>query len=90
MKTALVTSVLFGFGLLMAAPAQAGEITYRYDELGRLVEVRYPNGSVMAYSYDANGNRSLVSVTGAPAPAAPANAPSAAQAPSASAQQTAG
>lgn len=30
---------------------------YTYDNLYRLTSVKYPNGSTIAYSYDANGNR---------------------------------
>ncbi len=31
--------------------------SYTYDNLGRLTNVRYPNNTYIAYSYDANGNR---------------------------------
>lgn len=51
---------------LLAAPANAGQIQYTYDKLGRIVEVRYSNGTTVTYSYDPNGNRTLVSVTGSP------------------------
>jgi len=32
-------------------------INYQYDDLRRLIRVDYGNGSVMNYTYDANGNR---------------------------------
>jgi len=38
------------------APAQTGEITYIYDELGRLVGVVDPSGEAAVYTYDAVGN----------------------------------
>ena len=30
---------------------------YTYDELGRLVQVEYPDGGIITYTYDAVGNR---------------------------------
>jgi len=42
---------------LVAASAHAGTTTYKYDTLGRVVEVDYPNGTVIKYTYDAAGNR---------------------------------
>jgi len=57
--------------LLCAAPVQAqstppaqNSVAYRYDALGRLIEVRYPNGRVVTYSYDKAGNRTTVVVGG--------------------------
>lgn len=44
-------------------PAQTS-ITYRYDALGRLIRVEYPNGRVVTYSYDKAGNRTVVTVGG--------------------------
>lgn len=35
----------------------AGTTTYKYDALGRVVEVDYPDGSIVTYTYDKNGNR---------------------------------
>lgn len=48
-----------GLALALActSPASAGTITYRYDELGRVIEVDYPDGSIVYYTYDAAGNR---------------------------------
>lgn len=59
--------------LFMAMPgvsfAQAAE-RFEYDALGRLIRVQSPT-STTVYSYDAAGNRSVVSVTSSsPHPAA--------------------
>ncbi|QID19929.1 RHS repeat protein [Nitrogeniibacter mangrovi] len=48
------------------AGAFAGDATYSYDTLGRLVQVVYSDGTTVTYSYDAAGNRTNVVVTGAP------------------------
>lgn len=57
LKKALIvgafTSILGG----LVSPAFAGTTTYKYDALGRVVEVDYPDGSIVYYSYDAAGNR---------------------------------
>ena len=42
-------------GSLVCLPSALAE-TYSYDLAGRLVRVSYPDGSAIAYSYDANGN----------------------------------
>jgi len=42
---------------LVAANAHAGTTTYKYDTLGRVIEVDYPDGTIVKYSYDAAGNR---------------------------------
>ena len=58
--------LLVAASLFSAQPASAGAITYGYDALGRLVRVAYPNGAIIQYSYDANGNRTAYVVTGSP------------------------
>jgi YD repeat-containing protein len=52
------------------------QISYSYDALDRLVEARYPDGTVVRYTYDPAGNRTALTVSGpaAPASAAPAAA----------------
>jgi hypothetical protein len=54
---------LAAFGAWLAAialpalsPAQAGTVTYTYDQLDRVVRAAYSNGTVVAYTYDASGN----------------------------------
>lgn len=53
-KTALI--VIAGL-TLVAGSAVAGTTTYKYDALGRVIEVDYPDGSIVQYTYDAAGNR---------------------------------
>ena len=38
-------------------------INYDYDELGRVVQVVYPDSSIIYYTYDASGNRMSKHVT---------------------------
>lgn len=45
---------------LCAGQALAGDTTYKYDTQGRLIEVDYPNGAKVTYTYDATGNRTQV------------------------------
>lgn len=42
------------------------KISYEYDNLYRLTKVTYPNGTIVAYTYDALGNRISKQVTGSP------------------------
>jgi len=49
--------------VVMASSAAAGTTQYKYDELGRVVEVDYPDGSIITYKYDAAGNRTQVTRT---------------------------
>lgn len=39
------------------SPSANQTIVYTYDQLGQLVKVEYPNGTVITYTYDALGNR---------------------------------
>ena len=46
-----------GLTLAGATPVFAGTTIYQYDALGRVIEVDYPDGSKVLYTYDAAGNR---------------------------------
>jgi YD repeat-containing protein len=48
---------------LLASPVAAED--YKYDALGRLIQVTYASGAIVQYSYDAAGNRTTV-VSGLP------------------------
>lgn len=41
----------------------AVDVTYTYDKLGRLKTATYEDTTVVTYSYDANGNRTVLAVT---------------------------
>ena len=56
MKRFLLATLLAA-ALAAAAPSYAGTTTYRYDALGRVIEVDYPDGSIVIYTYDKAGNR---------------------------------
>ena len=52
-------SVIFG---CCAAHAQSAQVTYTYDDLGRVIEVQYAGGSRLEYDYDAADNRNAVTL----------------------------
>lgn len=41
----------------LSTTAFAGTTSYKYDALGRVIEVDYPDGAKVFYTYDAAGNR---------------------------------
>jgi hypothetical protein len=55
--TRLVFAVLGIFLLSSAAVADASTVQYRYDELDRLYQAEYDDGTVVEYVYDNVGNR---------------------------------
>lgn len=64
--------LILGTSLLMAwNPSHANEaVTYSYDALGRLVQVNsqrdsHPQAIITQFGFDAAGNRTIVTVTGA-------------------------
>ena len=58
--------------LFWAAPGLAGTAQYTYDNLNRLIQVQFEDGTTIQYSYDAVGNRLVKQVmafhASAPAP----------------------
>lgn len=42
--------------LVLCPAADLGAESYTYDQAGRLIQVVYDDGSVITYTYDANGN----------------------------------
>ena len=56
-------SVLVG-SMLVGLSAFAADVSYTYDDLGRVVRATYPGNYPIDYVYDANGNRTSVAVTG--------------------------
>ena len=50
----LLKPFIFMAGLLLSSASYA--IDYVYDDLNRLVQVIYPTGEVIHYTYDATGN----------------------------------
>ena len=52
--------VVLSFAALSATTAMAGNTTYQYDALGRVVKVTYPDAKQICYAYDAAGNRTQV------------------------------
>ncbi len=59
---------------VLASPGHAANIAYKYDALDRLTEVDYPSGYSITYAYDAAGNRTVVTGTGAAPPVANSDA----------------
>jgi len=55
-KTGVAAAIAAVLGGLVP-PAFAGTTAYKYDALGRVIEVDYPDGSKGVYSYAAAGNR---------------------------------
>ena len=59
---ALCATCMFLCNFPATALAQAPDVTYEYDDLGRLKKVEYGDGKGAAYFYDAAGNRQAVVV----------------------------
>lgn len=65
MKRITMNGMLAALGLLLAFSGGlwAGTVSYQYDALHRLIQVSYPDGTGIAYSYDPAGNRTQKVVT---------------------------
>jgi YD repeat-containing protein len=67
----MISVLVVILGLAPRTDAANGSVVYTYDALGRLVTASYDTGVCIAYSYDANGNRTsqkiLVASPGGPA-----------------------
>ncbi len=57
----ILKPLIFITGLLISSASYA--IDYVYDDLDRLVQVIYPTGEIIHYTYDATGNLLSVSQT---------------------------
>jgi YD repeat-containing protein len=53
------------------ASTSTASAQYTYDQLGRVTTALYDNGTCIAYTYDANGNRTAQSFTTSGTPASP-------------------
>ena len=51
------------FCLLLITPIFAATAQYTYDNMNRLVQVQYDDGTTIQYAYDAVGNRLVQQVT---------------------------
>lgn len=49
--------------LVVSSFALADGVTYTYDSLGRITGATYASGAAVQYAYDANGNRTTLSIT---------------------------
>jgi len=63
-KVKKVFSLAFIFLSLAAFSITASAIAYKYDDLGRVIEVTYDSGQKITYTYDAGGSILTVESTG--------------------------
>ena len=66
----LILALLFTVCLLSFVYAQTGSVpyAYTYDDLNRLTQVSYGNGTITTYIYDEIGNRTQLQTTGSTSP----------------------
>ncbi len=69
-RARVAAALLALLGILIPGGA-IGSVSYTYDQLGRLTTGLYDNGLCIAYSYDANGNRTAQTNTISSAPEQP-------------------
>jgi len=58
-----------GLVALTISGGALGSVVLSYDKVGRLTIALYDNGTCLVYAYDANGNRTSATNTGAAATA---------------------
>ena len=51
------------FALLLCTQAHAVDVIYTYDSLNRIIAIDYGNGVIDSYTYDANGNRLILTTS---------------------------
>jgi|LSQX01.2.fsa_nt_gb YD repeat-containing protein len=64
-KLKLIITSTFMFVALLSLSLTAHATTYKYDDLGRVIEVTYNSGQKVTYTYDAGGN--ILTVNNVPA-----------------------
>jgi YD repeat-containing protein len=62
-KVKLFISVCFLIFVFCSNQLQADNITYKYDELNRIIQVIYDDGTTVTYTYDKVGNRLIKNVS---------------------------
>lgn len=62
-KLRLITVTLIFILSIICLTSQVFAKTYKYDELGRVIEVEYDSGQKIVYTYDAGGNITNVEVS---------------------------
>jgi YD repeat-containing protein len=65
-RAAISGLVATGVGGFITSAFATDTTQYWYDALGRVVRVQFQNGSTVAYTYDAAGNRTVVARTSSP------------------------
>jgi len=66
MKRSIICLIVTLFAVVMAWAQTT--VDYTYDNLNRLTEVKYDNGVIVTYTYDALGNRTKKTLSGATGP----------------------
>ena len=69
LKAPLIVVAALGSILFPVSVGASG--SYTYDAAGRLTTALYDNGTCVAYSYDANGNRTSQTTTSSGLPESP-------------------
>jgi uncharacterized protein (TIGR02145 family) len=62
----IISIIVITFGFFQFTQAQS--VTHQYDELNRLTQADYGNGTIIQYQYDKLGNRTQYVITGSATP----------------------